>query len=59
MQVYLVTGGYNDNVGPLSSTEIFVSGDWTLVGSLPIAYSGLAAVSVRNTVIVAGQALFE
>ena len=35
IQVFLVVGGFSN--GNLDSTELFISGEWTTVGSLPAA----------------------
>ena len=55
IQVYLVTGGHNDNY--LSSTETLVegAGSWTFAGELPVAMSGLKGVSLNNNIFMTGN----
>ena len=55
IQVFLVTGGYND--GKLSSTEVLKDGDlsWTTVGNLPKAVWGIRGVSLNNRIIMTGE----
>ena len=52
--MYLVTGGYNGGT-ELASTEVLVlEGEWTEVGFLPVAMTGLKGVSLNNDIIMAG-----
>ena len=55
IQVYLVTGGW-DNSG-LSSTETLVERDgaWISAGELPVAMDGLKGVSLNNNIFMTGN----
>ena len=56
-QVYLVTGGFNENRNAISSTEIFKLGDesWTQVGNLPLPAAGIRGASINNKIIMTGD----
>ena len=56
-QVYLVTGGLDDNGNFLSSTETLVdgTGSWTFAGQLPVAMWGLRGVSLNNDIFMTGN----
>ena len=58
IQVYLVTGGW-DNSG-LSSTETLAEegGAWTTAGELPVAMDGLKGVSLNNNIFMTGNIIF-
>ncbi len=47
------TGGYNGVL--ISSTEIYEAGQWTEVGALPAAVTGVRGASVQNTVYMMGK----
>ena len=57
IEVYLVTGGYNDYGNEEASTEILTEGSssWTDVGPLPVPLWGLRGVSINNTIIMTGN----
>ena len=57
LQVYLVTGGYDNSYRPMDSTELLVEGSdsWNLVGKLPSAAAGLQGISVNGSIIVSGK----
>ena len=56
--MYLVTGGYTGD-RRLASTEILARRDegarWTEAGALPVASTGLRAVSLQNKILVTGN----
>ena len=56
-QVYLVTGGFNDDRDAISSTEIFKLGDesWTQVGNLPLPAVGIRGASINNKIFMTGD----
>ena len=53
-QVYLVTGGYNGGTEVDSTEVLLLDGEWTEVGLLPLAMTGLKGVSLNNNIIMAG-----
>ena len=55
VQVYIVTGGWND--GSLSSTEILLAGssEWVEAGALPSARGRLSGVTIENQFYVLGK----
>ena len=55
VQVYIVTGGWND--GSLSSTEILLAGssEWVEAGALPSARGRLSGVTIENQFYVLGE----
>ena len=55
VQVYIVTGGWND--GSLSSTEILLAGssEWQFAGTLPSARGRLSGVTIENQFYVLGE----
>ena len=56
MQVLLVTGGFNNNVFFLASTEVMETGGaWRLTASLPTARHGLRSAVVNNNIFVFGE----
>ena len=57
VQVYLVTGGWNNRMEFLSSTELLVaaSSAWTEARALPSPRSYHRGVSINNHVIVTGE----
>ena len=56
-QLYLVAGGRDKAWELLSSAEVFSSGRWTMVGSLPAAVRGLGAATLDTGVFMAGRGL--
>ena len=60
--MYLVTGGYT-GARRLASTEILTRRDeaarWTEAGALPVASTGLRAVSLQNKILVTGNKPLE
>ena len=54
-QLYLVAGGRDKAWELLSSAEVFSSGRWTMVGSLPAAVRGLGAATLDTGVFMAGR----
>ena len=61
-KVFLVAGGYNDNVqaGYISSTETLVEGGqaWNFQKPLPTGRQGLVGISLLDTVIMTGKYIF-
>ena len=60
MQVYIVSGGYNDDNHrgyPLSSAETWTQGSsaWTPAADLPSHRGGMAGVSIGGNFIVTGE----
>ena len=62
MQVFIVSGGYGDGGGimsssHLSSTEIWTRGSlaWTPAADLPSPRQGLAGVSIDGDFLVTGE----
>ena len=57
VQVYIVTGGFDDNLNYLSSTETLTAGssEWQYAGALPSARRGLGGVTVGNQFYVLGE----
>ena len=56
MQVLLVTGGVNTNVGLLDSTEMMeAGGTWRLTAPLPSARAALRAAVLDNNIFVFGE----
>ena len=55
VQVYIVTGGWND--GSLSSTETLTAGssEWQFAGALPSARGRLSGVTIENQFYVLGE----
>ena len=55
--MYLVTGGWNNRMEFLASTELLVaaSSAWSLAGALPSPRSYHRGVSINNHVIVTGE----
>ena len=49
-----MAGGQSGSVR-LSSTEIYEAGQWTEVGALPAAVTGVRGASVQNTVYMMGK----
>ena len=58
-QLYLVAGGRDKAWELLSSAEVFSSGRWTMVGSLPAAVRGLGAATLDTGVFMAGRGLVK
>ena len=56
-QLYLVAGGRDKAWELLSSAEVFSSGRWTMVGSLPAAVRGLGGATLDTGVFMAGTGL--
>ena len=54
-QLYLVAGGRDKGWELLSSAEVFSSGRWTMVGSLPAAVRGLGGATLDTGVFMAGK----
>ena len=54
-QLYLVAGGRDKAWELLASAEVFSSGRWTMVGSLPAAVRGLGAATLDTGVFMAGR----
>ena len=56
VQVYIVTGGYDDN-DYLSSTETLTAGssEWQYAGALPSARAALSGVTIDNQFYVLGE----
>ena len=51
-----MVGGWTGNYDLLSSTtEIYEAGQWTEVGALPAAVTGVRGASVQNTVYMTGK----
>ena len=53
IQVYLVVGG-RTGAAYTDTTEVYSGGRWRTVGALPVAVSGLAGVTIENTVYMTG-----
>ena len=58
-QLYLVAGGRDKAWELLSSAEVFSSGRWTMVGSLPAAVRGLGAATLDTGVFMAGRGMLK
>ena len=56
-QLYLVAGGRDKAWELLSSAEVFSSGRWTMVGSLPASVRGLGGATLDTGVFMAGREL--
>ena len=52
-------GGPGQGRELLSSAEVFSSGRWTMVGSLPVAARGLAGATLDTGVFMAGRGMVE
>ena len=57
VQVYIVTGGEDDNFNALSSTETLTAGssEWVEAGALPSARGYLRGVTIDNQFYVLGE----
>ena len=57
VQVYIVTGGWDDNFNPLSLTETLTAGssEWVEAGALPSARQLLRGVTIDNQFYVLGK----
>ena len=53
LQALLVTGGWDGSV--VSSTEIYLSSQWSFAASLPSPNSGVRASTVQNSIYVSGK----
>ena len=56
-QTFLVTGGLDNYIDYLSSTELLVETDsaWVLAGNLPTTRYGLRAVNIDQKILVTGE----
>ena len=57
LQVYIVTGGWDDNYNLLSSTETLTAGssEWQNAGALPSGRIRLGGVTIYNQFYVLGE----
>ena len=56
-QTYLVAGGYDDDDGYLSSTELLTetATAWTFSGQLPTPRSGLRGANIDGRILMTGN----